>query len=247
MIIDQDKCTRCIQCMPYCPVGAIVVDKVNKNIVIDLDSCVECGTCLRVDICPEDALVQQSLTWPRTIRSALSNPLVVHRDTRIPGRGTEEMKTNDVTGRYGPGVVGMALEMGRPGTSTSFHDIQRVTQALAALDIDFELQNPLTMLMTDRDRGTFDPEILDERVLSAIIEFDIPLRGIPEVMAVIQQVAQEISTVFSLNICGLVERDGRQPSLGILMALGIQPSLNGKTNVGLGRPAFDFYAKRGEG
>ena len=37
--------------------------------------------------------------WPRTVRANFSDPLVEHPETKVPGRGTEEMKTTEVTGR----------------------------------------------------------------------------------------------------------------------------------------------------
>jgi len=226
--------------MKYCPVGAIQINRVEKSVHIVLDECVECGVCKRAAVCPTDALQQQELVWPRTIRSNLSDPLIVHKETRIPGRGTEEIKTNDVTGRYKRGHVGIAVEMGRPGTSTSFVDVQTVAGALARLGVRFEPQNPLTALMADKTAGTFPAEVLGERALSAIIEFDIRTAQLPAVIDALKAVATQIETLFSLGICSLVEPDGGQPFLHMLKSAGIPVSSNGKTNVGLGRPAFDF-------
>ena len=52
------------------------------------------------------------------------------------GRGTEEGKTNDRTGRFHFGQVGICVEMGRPGISTSFADAQVVAQAVAKGDAE---------------------------------------------------------------------------------------------------------------
>lgn len=240
MFIDQALCTRCTECVAYCPVGAIHVDRAGKRVHIVLDECVECGVCARAAVCPVDALQQQEIGWPRSVRSNLSDPLIVHKETRIPGRGTEEIKTNDVTGRYKRERVGIAIEMGRPGTSTNFANVQKVASALAQLGVQFEPKNPVTTLMDDRRKGTFPQEVLGERVLSAIIEFDAPLAQLSTVIKVVRRVSQSIDTVFSLGMCSLVEPDGSQPFLPVLEDLGVEVSLNGKTNVGLGRPTFDF-------
>ena len=114
MLIDSDLCIGCGRCSDYCPVDAISVDRKNKTAEINLDECVECGNCLRQAKCPKDALYQQELTWPRSVRSVLSDPLTITEESGIAGRGTEEMKTNDVTGRFKRGFVGVAIEMGRP-------------------------------------------------------------------------------------------------------------------------------------
>jgi hypothetical protein len=203
--------------------------------VIDEDECVECSVCLRSGCCPADALYQPELVWPRTVRKNFSDPLKIHPETRIPGRGTEEMKTNEVTGRYRRGTYGMAFELGRPGVGARFHDVQKVAQALAALGIVFEENNPVTKLMLDRKTGRINPEVLNEKVLSAIVEFLLPAERLPEVLAVVDRVAREIDTVFSGDIISRVAADGSVPYLQALQGRRFL-SINGKSNVGLGRP-----------
>ena len=68
------------------------------------DLCAECSACKRANVCPNDAFYQQPLVWPRTVRSILSDVLTVCVESGISGRGTEEMKTNEVTGRYRRGT-----------------------------------------------------------------------------------------------------------------------------------------------
>lgn len=204
--------------------------------VIDEDECVECSVCLRSGCCPAEALYQPELVWPRTVRKNFSDPLKIHPETRIPGRGTEEMKTNEVTGRYRRGKYGMACELGRPGVGTRFHDIQKVAMALAELGISFEENNPVTKLMVDRAKGLLNPEVLDEKVLSAIVEFMIPAERLPEVLEVLDKVSGGIDTVFSGDIIARVGEDGSAPYVGETLGRGRFLSINGKSNVGLGRP-----------
>ena len=245
MEINQEVCTQCVKCMPTCPVGAIYVDKTMKNVVIDQEKCVECGVCYRSDMCEFSGLTPPKLTWPRSIRAALSDPLIVHRETRIPGRGTEEMKTNDVTGRYRQGQVGLAMELGRPGISTSLRDVEKVASACARHSVAFEPKNPVTSLMVDTATGQLNPEVLNERVLSAIIEFEMPLEAAPALLETLKIVAKEIDTVFSLDVIGLVEPDGSIPVYEKLVSLGFRPSPNGKNNMGLGKPAYNFFGGDG--
>ena len=240
MQIDQKKCDRCAKCIPYCPVGAIKIDRTHKLVYIDQDECVECETCLRSDVCEYEALVMPELTWPRTVRSNLSNPVVINPETRIPGRGTEEIKTNDVTGRIGPGYIGVAIEMGRPGVSTSMWDVEKVTKALTVVGMELEPLNPVTAFVEDKSMGSLNQEILNERVLSAIIEFKVPLDKVSIVIQQLDSVAKELDTVFSFGVSSIVGEDGSIPLLEVLGKVGLSPSINGKTNVGLGRPLFDF-------
>ena len=104
MEIDSDVCVGCGICVPYCPMTAISLN--NGLAIIDLEKCVECGTCKRVVDCPTDAITETPLEWPRSIRKFFSDPVSEHKETGIPGRGTEEMKTNDVTERFGYGEAG---------------------------------------------------------------------------------------------------------------------------------------------
>ncbi len=89
-------------------------------IEIDQDQCTDCGMCFRAKICPVNALYQPSEPWPREVRAILSNPLTEYKGSQVPGRGTEEMKTNDVSGRFRPGEVGVGIELGRPGVGATF-------------------------------------------------------------------------------------------------------------------------------
>lgn len=144
------------------------------------------------------------------------------------------MKTNDVTGRFREGDVGFAIEMGRPGISTSFIDVERVAMALVGR-VDFEPLNPVTVLL-DNDTGKFkDSRVRGERALSAIIECKTTEdRGL-EVLNVLKEVSKEIDTVFSL--CVINRCRGHQiPFKTRMVEAGYTPRINGKTNVGLGRP-----------
>jgi hypothetical protein len=204
--------------------------------VIDDDECVECSVCLRSNCCPTDALFQPPLSWPRIVRKNFSDPLKIHPETRIPGRGTEEMKTNDVTGRFPWGKYGMACELGRPGVGARFRDVEKVAQALAALEVTFEENNPVTKLMMDPKKGSINPDVLEEKVLSAIVEFMIPAAKLSSVMEILDRVSREIDTVFSCDIISRIGPAGQIPYISTIQEMARFLSINGKSNVGLGRP-----------
>lgn len=235
MKIVTERCVACGECVPYCPMGAIVEE--GETVSIDADECVECEICQRADVCPTEALEMDELTWPRVLRNRFSNPLVSHPDTHVPGRGTEEMKTNDVTGRFRHGRAGMAVELGRPGIGSTFTDVERVARAVAKLGVSFEPLNPVTSLMVDKTTGQLQPEVLNEKVLSAIVEFEIPLEDVPRVLESLKAVSGEVNTVFSVDLISRVATDGSIPTIQAAQQVGWKPSANGKTCVGLGRPA----------
>ncbi|MEW6672207.1 MAG: 4Fe-4S binding protein [Thermodesulfobacteriota bacterium] len=237
MIIDSEACIACENCVPYCPVGAIAIK--DAYATIDQDLCVECGVCLRAEVCPSDAVSQPALEWPRTLRALFSNPITVFEETGVAGRGTDEVKSNDVTGRYRRGEVGFGVEMGRPGTGTTFRQVQQLTTTLACLGVRFEEKNPLTTLLSDPVAGTVRKDILDERVLTAIIEFKVPVARISEILETLRQVEKELETVFSLDFISRPEVDGSLPAIEELKRLNYNPSEHVKICTGLGRPKID--------
>ena len=125
-----------------------------ETAVIDQAECVECNVCRRVEICPVDAFVQKPLEWPRSVRAIYSDPLNIHKETGLAGRGTEEIKTNDVTGRFRRGQAGVAIEVGRPGIGAKLKELEKLSMALARYGVEFEPKNPLTNLIDLRTGRT---------------------------------------------------------------------------------------------
>lgn len=244
MLINREACTGCGKCAPYCPMEAILLRKKDRKkgtkpyAEINLEECVECSVCLRAGVCPTDAIYEERLEWPRVLRKAFSDPLYVHKGTDIPGRGTEEMKTNEVTGRFRDGYIGVGMEFGRPGTGTRLREPEKAIKRLAEMGIELEPLNPLTQLIENKETGELKKDILNEKVLSAIVECIVPLDKAQEVFAAVMEIAGEIDTVFSLDLICKVAPNGRIPLIQELEKARVVSSINGKVNVGLGRPLF---------
>jgi ferredoxin len=264
MKINPDKCVACGNCTYVCPMGAIYIDPVMKRATIDRDECVECYTCfnglsqehlpptivrtvrkvfaaMRIrfepepDVCPTAAFEPDELTWPRVVRRAFSDPRVPHESTGVEGRGTEEVKTNDVTGRVGPGEVGFTIELGRPGVGVRFREIQEMCRALAAANVAFEKKNPITSLMSDVATGTIREDILDEKVLSAIVEIKVPVTRAEEIVRLVWSVEQRLDTVVTIGAGVRCDDRGDDVTVApIFERLGYHLE-RAKTNVGLGR------------
>jgi ferredoxin len=264
MRINQDKCVACGNCTYVCPMGAIYINPLVKRAQINTDECVECYACYNglsqehlpprtvratrkamaallmrfepdPDICPTAAFEPDELTWPRVVRRAFSDPRVPHESTGIAGRGTEEVKTNDVTNRVSVGEAGFTVEFGRPGVGARFHEIQQMSQALAALGVAFETKNPLTSLMTDKNTGTLPEDILNEKVLSAILEIKVPVARVEEVIQVVWAVKKRLKTIVVLGVGTRCDENGEERVVApILERLGYSVQ-RAKTNLGLGR------------
>jgi len=238
-LIITDSCVGCTRCIPYCPSGAIAIGK-DKKAHIDRYKCIECAVCFNIANCPVNAIVLEKLEWPRTVREVFATVYKEHKETNVPGRGTEEMKTNDVTGRFRLGEIGFSIDMGRPGVGLDLKDAEKLTMALAKLGVEFEPLNPLTFLMSDKKTGKLRDDVLGERIHSCIPEFKIKEDKFPEVFEALQKVSKEINTVFSLGLCVKVNPDGSVPIFKYLDQHKIFYRPNGKTNVGIGKPAAKF-------
>ena len=263
MQIDHGKCVACGNCIPVCPMGAIYIDQAVNRATVNLDECVECYTCHRgmskehlnptvvrtirgflkllrfrfdpePDVCPTDAILPHDLTWPRIVRRAFSDPVVPHEATGVHGRGTEEVKTNDVTGRVGEEEAGFTIEFGRPGVGVRFRDIQKMTMALASLPVAFEKRNPVFSLMSDPATGTIREDILNEKVLSAIVELKTALGHVPAVLARVEEVAPQLDTIVSIGVATRCDSQGDNQLEPLLKREGYV-FYRGKTNLGLGR------------
>lgn len=239
MIIDQDKCIGCGQCVLYCPANAISI--ANRKATIDQDACLGCGTCIRSRVvkCPGNAILDlpsEQQTEGYKLRRYFSDPSTTHPQTGVPGRGTEEVKTNDVTGRVCRGELGICLELGRPVLGVSMRDVQIVTHELTKIGITFDQGNPLTWMMDNPKEGTFKSEYIDERVVSCIVEFTITFDRGAEVLRKCRELAEMIDTVFSLDAICCYDEDGTNPALSLFKEVDMPARINSKVNIGIGRP-----------
>lgn len=221
-------------CVPYCPANAISVGE-NKKAVIDLEKCYECGICMQVSVCPKDALYYQELEMPRLERYYYNNVLVKHPITQMTGRGTAEMKTNELTDRYKRGEAGFGIEIGRPDVGATFKDVQTVTKALAEIGARFEEGAPTTLFMKDVTTGELRDDILDEKIICSIIEFTVPTTKLELTLKTLKDVSKKIDTVFSVDLITRSEDDGSLPNVEIAKKLGYEVRPNAKTTIALGR------------
>jgi hypothetical protein len=244
--------------------GAIYVDPQTGRSTINRDECVECYACynglsaenlpprtvrltrkffslfaLRFepepDICPTSAFEPDELAWPRVVRRAFSDPRVPHESTGVIGRGTEEVKTNELTNRIKLGEVGLTIEFGRPGVGARFREIQEMSRALAQAGISFEENNPVASLMTDTATGEIREDILNEKVLSAILEIAVPVEKLEKVLNIVKTVEKRIETPVIIGAAVRCDEHGGDEIVApILERLGYAPA-RAKTNLGLGR------------
>ena len=227
--IDKSKCIGCGSCVPLCPMEAITLAD-NKS-AIDPNECAECGTCSRAKVCPVDAITPVKLEWPRLLREMFSNPLVVKKSTGAGGRGTEETKTNDSTNRYKRGEIGVLVEPGRPVLGSRFHDVEKILKRFRARGYEIVSQNPVVDLVSDPKTGALNPEILNEKIISCVIEFIVPEAAAHDVMVLVRELSIEVESVFSVSIALRAGMQG-ESRFEKLLGTGVYHLPNGKVNIG---------------
>ena len=273
MKISKERCVGCANCVPVCPMGAIYIGDDGLS-EINPDVCVECHNCYRSlscehlppgltrfvrrvlkrislrfqpdpDVCPTAAIESDELTWPRIIRRAFSDPMVTHESTGVHGRGTEEVKTNDVSGRIKEGDVGIVVEFGRPGVGVYFREVEKATVVLAKAGVEFERGNPVTQMMVDAATGKLREDIRDEKVLSCIVEVTVPLERTSQTLDIIKEICEKSETVISIGVSTVCNSDGTDSVREILEQKGYQAGW-AKLNLGLGRITNTNVAGKGE-
>ena len=63
----------------------------------------------------------------------------------------------------------------------------------------------------------------------------VPVERITDIYETLDKVAREIDTVFSVDLVCRAEEDGSVPAIDIMDRAGHWRSINGKTNIGLGK------------
>jgi hypothetical protein len=169
--------------------------------------------------------------------------MVTHESTGVHGRGTEEVKTNDVSNRIKQGEVGLVVEFGRPGIGTYFRDVQDVTRILATSGATFEPGNPVAQMMTSMSTGDIREDVLNERVLSCIVELTVDLNDTSRLLSQVKEICKNVETVISIGVSTVCSPTGEDAIKDILLKEGFEVGW-AKVNLGLGRVAESTQASK---
>ncbi len=230
MFVDKEKCLGCAVCVQYCPVGAIELK--GSVAEIDIEGCVECFNCYRNEICPVYAITPSQLEWPRSIRRTLSDPQTLHSDSNLPIRVADEEGS---TQSNAPGLVWVAIEVGRPNLGTRLLDAEKVAMGVAGGGMRFNPESPLAGLMLDRQTGKMKEDVLNERVLTAVLEGTVSHEKLEGFLNSLEETGHQIATVMSVSLSVPVSEEPSLRMGEILKAKKIEVSRIGKIDLGLER------------
>ncbi len=239
MKIDKNKCIGCGSCSDYCVMHCITAQ--DDVFSVNEDECVDCGACKKSRVCPVDAIYmpEENYEYPRCIRMQFSDPAVEHPEMKAWGRGIEHDKTNDVLGKFKRGEYCLMLEIGRPMLGVRLYQVESLLTKLISLGFDVQKDNPLFLLMTDKDSGKLKSEVLNEKIMNATIEIKLFEHNVVSSCEKIIQLLNELDTVVSVGLLTRFDDDGSLPIIQKLENIGICVRPNAKINVGLGRPLVD--------
>jgi seryl-tRNA synthetase len=140
----------------------------------------------------------------------------------------------------------VAIEMGRPSIGARFRDVEILTKTVSRFNIEFADHNPMTALIVNKKTGEIDPTVLNEKVLSCIIEFEANTSELADILDAIREISHTLDTVFSLCvICKVDENDNTIVETEIVKKGFSVNAASSKTNVGLGRPRYEDRVKGG--
>ncbi len=109
-----------------------------------------------------------------------------------------------------------------------------MTTSLANADVAFEEKNPVSNLMTDREHGLLNPEILNEKVMSVIIECTAAEADIVDVLLLLRRISAEIPTIMAVGISVRCDEGGHTDLEAVLREHDFEFN-RAKTNIGIGR------------
>ena len=83
-----------------------------------------------------------------------------------------------------------------------------MTQVLANHGVVFESNNPITHLMTDVKSGDIQKEILNEKILSAIVEIKTNIDEVSKILEIVHNVNETIDTVTAVGVSTRCDEKG---------------------------------------
>ena len=106
---------------------------------------------------------------------------------------------------------------------------------LAKIGVAFEPKNPVTTVMSNVETGDIREDILNEKVMSAILEIKVPVERTEEIVRCVWEVEKRLDTIVVLGVGTRCDENGEENVVApILQRLGYKLH-RAKTNLGLGR------------
>ncbi len=93
-------------------------------------------------------------------------------------------------------------------------------------------QNPIAALVDDPETGALKHDILNEKVISCVIEFLLPNDAAEELVEMVGELAGEVESVFSLSVALRADEQG-EPHFEEIFGPDVSHLPNAKVNLGV--------------
>ena len=113
--------------------------------------------------------------------------------------------------------------------------ISRRCAGAGSAGVHFEKKNPITSLMTDVSTGTLREDIMDEKVMSAIVEIKVPVERTEEIIRLVWEIEKQVDTVVTLGVGARCDENGEENVVApILERLGYKLSARKRISASAG-------------
>jgi uncharacterized protein (DUF1919 family) len=113
-------------------------------------------------------------------------------------------------------------------------DLDKTIRKLTAMGVQFAKENPVMGLIENHETGALKPELLGEKVLSAIAEFIIDEDGALKFISEMKDfLNKELDSVATMSVISRADDTGDANFIQRLKEAGFGPYPNGKVNIGL--------------
>ena len=109
-----------------------------------------------------------------------------------------------------------------------------MSQALAKMSVEFQPENPLTALMFNVKTGELREDVLNEKVMSCILEFKTDIAKMPDILNTTEDEIRQLDTVVALGVSVRCDSNGDDTVRDQLTSMGYD-AWRAKINIGLGK------------
>ena len=102
------------------------------------------------------------------------------------------------------------------------------------MSVEFQHENPLTALIADVKTGELRADVLNEKVMSCILEFKTDIAKMPDILNAIEDEVRQLDTVVALGVAVRCDSNGDDAVRDQLTSMGYN-AWRAKINIGLGR------------
>jgi hypothetical protein len=113
--------------------------------------------------------------------------------------------------RFGKDDIGVFVELGRPVLGARFRDAEKAIMLFKSYGYDLVEDNPVVGLVENPETGSLKPEILNEKVISCLLSFVLPVTAGSQLIDIIHELEGQVESCFNVCVILRAKQDGLSP------------------------------------